>query len=109
MTIIVLRVTLALGLLVAPLSAAQRAQLDPRLEQSAREGERLSAVDYVAAEAARATYAADVDAFFTSVDLFVTPTMPQVAPRIDLAALPPPPRATPLACRGIRPSACPVA
>ena len=76
------------ALTVRSLSAAQRAQLDPWVEQTAREGERLSPVDYVAAEAARATYAADVDAFFTSVDLFVTPTMPQVAPRID-QALPP--------------------
>jgi aspartyl-tRNA(Asn)/glutamyl-tRNA(Gln) amidotransferase subunit A len=76
------------ALTVRSLSAAQRAQLDPRVEQAAREGERLSAVDYVAAEAARATYAADVDAFFTSVDLFVMPTMPQVAPRIDQALLP---------------------
>jgi aspartyl-tRNA(Asn)/glutamyl-tRNA(Gln) amidotransferase subunit A len=76
----------------------------------AREGERLSALDYVAAEAARATYAADVDAFFTSVDLFLTPTRPQVAPRID-PTVPPRPHlgTTPLACRGIRPSACPVA
>ena len=85
------------ALAVRGLSAAQRAQLDPRLEQSAREGERLSAVDYVVAEAARATYAADVDAFFTSVDLFVTPTMPQVAPRIDPApATPPTPPEQPL-------------
>lgn len=76
------------ALAVRGLSAAQRAQLDPRLERTAREGERLSALDYVAAEAARATYAADVDAFFTSVDLFLTPTMSQVAPRID-QALPP--------------------
>jgi aspartyl-tRNA(Asn)/glutamyl-tRNA(Gln) amidotransferase subunit A len=79
------------ALAVRGLSAAQRAQLDPRLERTAREGERLSALDYVAAEAARATYAADVDAFFTSVDLFVTPTSPQVAPRIDPTVPPPPP------------------
>ena len=81
------------ALAVRGLSAVQRAQLDPRLEGMAREGERLSALDYVAAEAARATYAADVDAFFTSVDLFVTPTMPQVAPRIDQTV--PPPRSNP--------------
>lgn len=54
-----------------------------RVERAAREGERLSTLDYVAAEAARATYAADVDAFFTSVELFVTPTMSHVTPRID--------------------------
>jgi aspartyl-tRNA(Asn)/glutamyl-tRNA(Gln) amidotransferase subunit A len=76
------------ALTVRGLSAAQRAQLDPQVERAAREGERLSALDYVAAEAARATYAAEVDAFFTSVDLFLTPTIPQVAPLID-QALPP--------------------
>ncbi len=76
------------ALTVRGLSAAQRAQLDPNVERAAREGERLSALDYVAAEAARATYAAEVDAFFTSVDLFLTPTMPQVAPLLD-QALPP--------------------
>jgi aspartyl-tRNA(Asn)/glutamyl-tRNA(Gln) amidotransferase subunit A len=76
------------ALTVRGLSAVQRAQLDPQVERAAREGERLSALDYVAAEAARATYAADVDAFFTSVDLFLTPTMPQVAPLID-QVLPP--------------------
>jgi len=32
---------------------------------------------------------------FTSVDLFLTPTMPQVAPRIDQTVPPPPPRSNP--------------
>ena len=81
------------ALTVRGLSVAQRAQLDPNVERAAREGERLSALDYVAAEAARAMYAAEVDAFFTSVDLFLTPTMPQVAPRIDQTV--PPPRSNP--------------
>ena len=76
------------ALTVRGLSVSQRAQLDPNVERAAREGERLSALDYVAAEAARATYAAEVDAFFTSVDLFLTPTIPQVAPLLD-QALPP--------------------
>jgi aspartyl-tRNA(Asn)/glutamyl-tRNA(Gln) amidotransferase subunit A len=66
-----------------------RRQLDPAVLASAEEGEKLSALDYLEAEAARAELATRMAEYQRRFDLLITPTTAQPAPRLDA---PPAPR-----------------
>ncbi|HYQ17907.1 MAG TPA: amidase family protein, partial [Polyangiaceae bacterium] len=68
---------------VQPLSAQQRELLDPAILASARRGEAFSALDYLRAEAERVQLVERSAAFHTNYDLLLTPTIADVAPRID--------------------------
>jgi aspartyl-tRNA(Asn)/glutamyl-tRNA(Gln) amidotransferase subunit A len=59
--------------------AERRALLDPGLAALAAEGERLRAVDYLAADFARTTLAGEMAAFHQKYDLLLTPMMPIAA------------------------------
>jgi aspartyl-tRNA(Asn)/glutamyl-tRNA(Gln) amidotransferase subunit A len=65
------------------LSTAARSQVDASIELSAREGEKLSALDYLAAEAERTALALRVAHVFRSHDLLLTPTTAEPAPTVD--------------------------
>jgi aspartyl-tRNA(Asn)/glutamyl-tRNA(Gln) amidotransferase subunit A len=56
--------------------AERHALADPGLVLEAREGERLSAVDYLDADAARTALARQMAAFHQTYDLLLTPMMP---------------------------------
>lgn len=68
---------------VRSLGPAQRELLDPAIAEAAREGEALSAVDYLAAEEARTALADQSIAYHREFDLLITPTTAAVAPRVD--------------------------
>jgi aspartyl-tRNA(Asn)/glutamyl-tRNA(Gln) amidotransferase subunit A len=65
------------------LSAVARSEVDSSIELAAREGERLIALDYLAAEAERTALALRVAHVFRSYDLLLTPTAAEPAPRVD--------------------------
>ncbi|MET0410781.1 MAG: amidase [Polyangiaceae bacterium] len=65
---------------VRALSAAQRELLDPGVEQAARDGERLSALDYLAAEHERVALAESLARYHRDFDLLLTPTTAWSAP-----------------------------
>jgi len=65
------------------LSSAARSLVDSSVELSAREGEKLSALSYLAAEAERTALAQRVAQAFRSHDLLLTPTTAEPAPRVD--------------------------
>ncbi|MFC5151134.1 amidase family protein [Streptomyces amakusaensis] len=58
------------------LGPGRRRSLDPALLEIAAAGARISAVEYLAAEEARAELERRMDRFHTSYDLLVTPTVP---------------------------------
>jgi aspartyl-tRNA(Asn)/glutamyl-tRNA(Gln) amidotransferase subunit A len=60
-------------------SGAQRALLDPGLREIAAEGERMSALNYLAAVDARMELGRRLGRFHGSYDLLVTPTLPITA------------------------------
>jgi aspartyl-tRNA(Asn)/glutamyl-tRNA(Gln) amidotransferase subunit A len=62
--------------LVAGFPPARRSLLDPGLAAIAAEGERISAVDYLAADAARTALGLEMAAFHEKYDLLLTPMMP---------------------------------
>lgn len=68
---------------VQHLTPAQRAQLDPVVAEAAEQGERLSAVDYLNAEAERLQLVQRSARFHASFDLLLTPASASPAPRID--------------------------
>jgi aspartyl-tRNA(Asn)/glutamyl-tRNA(Gln) amidotransferase subunit A len=68
---------------VRALDAAQRARLDPVIVTAAEEGEKLSALDYLQAEAERVELVATLARFHTRYDLLLTPTSAQPAPLVD--------------------------
>lgn len=68
---------------VAGLSPAQRELLDPDVERSAREGERLTALEYLDAEAQRVALAQALARFHERYDLLLTPTTAWTAPPLD--------------------------
>ena len=57
-------------------SAEERKRLDPGLEESAQKGARLSAVDYLTADQARAQLSLHMAKFHRRYDLLLTPIMP---------------------------------
>jgi aspartyl-tRNA(Asn)/glutamyl-tRNA(Gln) amidotransferase subunit A len=65
------------------LNPEQRALLDPAVEESARQGERLSALDYLAAEAQRVELAERMSEYHRRFDLLLTPSIAGVAPKHD--------------------------
>jgi aspartyl-tRNA(Asn)/glutamyl-tRNA(Gln) amidotransferase subunit A len=65
------------------LDPARRALVDPSVLLAAHEGEQLSALDLVEAEADRADHAAQWAALFEQHDLLITPTVAHVAPPVD--------------------------
>jgi len=65
------------------LDEAARQKLDPVVLAAAREGERLTLLDYLEAEAARATLAEKMAEYHRRFDLLLTPTSAQPAPRLD--------------------------
>ncbi len=68
------------ALTVHKFSAEQRAQLDPVILASAQQGERLSALDYLQAEAQRIELAERMAQYHRRFDLLLTPTTAGVAP-----------------------------
>ena len=68
---------------VRDLSDEQRALLDPAVEASAREGERLTAVEYLQAEAERVEVMQALARFHAKYDFSVTPTSGEPAPWVD--------------------------
>lgn len=68
---------------VRALNDAQRELLDPAIAEAAREGQSLSALDYLAAEEARTALADVVNRYHQHFDLLLTPTTAAVAPRVD--------------------------
>jgi aspartyl-tRNA(Asn)/glutamyl-tRNA(Gln) amidotransferase subunit A len=73
------------ALTVQKLSPEQRAQLDPAIEASAQQGQRLSALDYLQAEAQRIELAEHMARYHERFDLLLTPTTAEVAPKHDAA------------------------
>jgi aspartyl-tRNA(Asn)/glutamyl-tRNA(Gln) amidotransferase subunit A len=73
---------------VAALTPAQRELLDPDVERSAREGERLTALEYLEAEAQRVTLAQALARYHHRFDLLLTPTTAWTAPALDAQKLP---------------------
>lgn len=73
---------------VRALDAAQRARLDPAVVVAAEEGEKLSALDYLQAEAERVELIATLARFHTRYDLLLTPTSPISAPLVDASPSP---------------------
>lgn len=71
------------ALTVRALTFAQRSRIDPAVEEASLLGEGLTALDYVAAEADRAAYTAQLAAFFERHDLLLTPTTARVAAPIE--------------------------
>jgi aspartyl-tRNA(Asn)/glutamyl-tRNA(Gln) amidotransferase subunit A len=71
------------ALTVQKLSSEQRAQLDPAIEASAQQGERLSALDYLQAEARRIDLAEHLARYHQRFDLLLTPAIAGVAPKHD--------------------------
>jgi aspartyl-tRNA(Asn)/glutamyl-tRNA(Gln) amidotransferase subunit A len=65
--------------LVQSYSREQRALLDPGLREIVAEGERMSALDYLAAVDARMELGRRLGRFHSSYDLLVTPTLPITA------------------------------
>jgi aspartyl-tRNA(Asn)/glutamyl-tRNA(Gln) amidotransferase subunit A len=61
----------------------ERAQLDPVVAAAAEEGARLSAIDYLNAEAARLTLVQASARFHAKYDLLLTPASAYTAPRND--------------------------
>lgn len=70
---------------VRDLDEAAREKLDPVVIAAAREGEQLTALDYLEAEAARVTLAEKMAEYHRRFDLLLTPTTAEPAPRIDAA------------------------
>jgi len=68
---------------VRKLDAAQRARLDPVIVVAAEEGEMLSALDCLQAEAERVELIATLVRFHTRYDLLLTPTSAVTAPLVD--------------------------
>jgi aspartyl-tRNA(Asn)/glutamyl-tRNA(Gln) amidotransferase subunit A len=66
---------------VQQLSAELRAQLDPAIEASAQQGQRLSALDCLQAEAQRIELAEHMARYHERFDLLLTPTTAGVAPQ----------------------------
>ena len=66
---------------IAHVNPEQRALLDPAIEDSARRGERLSALEYLAAEAQRVEIAERSSEYHRRFDLLLTPTIAGVAPK----------------------------
>ncbi|MEI9948471.1 MAG: amidase [Pseudomonadota bacterium] len=71
------------ALTVHKLSPEQRAQLDPAIAASAEQGERLSALDYLQAEAQRIELAERMAQYHKRFDLLLTPATAGVAPQHD--------------------------
>ena len=71
------------ALTVHKFSPEQRAQLDPAILASAQQGERLSALDYLQAEAQRIELAERMVRYHRRFDLLLTPTTAGVAPKHD--------------------------
>jgi aspartyl-tRNA(Asn)/glutamyl-tRNA(Gln) amidotransferase subunit A len=71
---------------VRALSAEQRALLDPAVEQAARVGERLSALDYLEAESERVAIAEALADYHRRFELLVTPTTAWSAPLLESAS-----------------------
>jgi aspartyl-tRNA(Asn)/glutamyl-tRNA(Gln) amidotransferase subunit A len=71
------------ALTVPKISSEQRAQLDPAIEASAQQGERLSALDYLQAEARRIDLAEHLARYHQRFDLLLTPAIAGVAPKHD--------------------------
>jgi aspartyl-tRNA(Asn)/glutamyl-tRNA(Gln) amidotransferase subunit A len=70
---------------VKALRPEQRRLLDPGVEQAARDGERLSALDYLAAEHARVALAESLAGYHRRHDLLLTPTTAWSAPALAVA------------------------
>jgi aspartyl-tRNA(Asn)/glutamyl-tRNA(Gln) amidotransferase subunit A len=68
---------------VERLSEPQRAQLDPVVAAAAEEGARLTAVEYLNAEAERLELVAASARYHATFDLLLTPASAYPAPRID--------------------------
>jgi aspartyl-tRNA(Asn)/glutamyl-tRNA(Gln) amidotransferase subunit A len=68
---------------VAGLTPAERELLDPDVERSAREGERLTALEYLGAEAQRIALAQALARYHEQYDLLLTPTTAWTAPALD--------------------------
>jgi aspartyl-tRNA(Asn)/glutamyl-tRNA(Gln) amidotransferase subunit A len=68
---------------VAGLTPDQRELLDPDVERSAREGERLTALEYLEAEAQRVALAQALARYHEQYDLLLTPTTAWTAPPLD--------------------------
>ena len=68
---------------VAGLTPAQRELLDPDVERSAREGERLTALEYLEAEAQRVVLAQALARYHQRYDLLLTPATAWPAPALD--------------------------
>jgi aspartyl-tRNA(Asn)/glutamyl-tRNA(Gln) amidotransferase subunit A len=62
--------------LLGGLPADRRDELDPGLRATAAEGERIAAVDYLAADQVRNAISHQMAAFHRKYDLLLTPTMP---------------------------------
>jgi aspartyl-tRNA(Asn)/glutamyl-tRNA(Gln) amidotransferase subunit A len=75
--------SLALALGVAPMSAEQRALLDPPLLDLAEPGFHLSALDYRRLETARENFARRMATLHTQYDLLVTPQLATTAFAVD--------------------------
>ena len=71
------------ALTVHHLGPEQRAQLDPAILASAQQGERLSALDYLRAEAQRIELAERMAQYHRRFDLLLTPSTAGVAPEHD--------------------------
>jgi aspartyl-tRNA(Asn)/glutamyl-tRNA(Gln) amidotransferase subunit A len=68
---------------VRHLDDATRRLLDPAVLAAAEEGERLSALDYLNAEAERVALAESMAEYHRRFDLLLTPTTGDLAPRLD--------------------------
>jgi len=68
---------------VAGLTPAERELLDPDVERSAREGERLTALEYLDAEAQRMALVQALARYHEQYDLLLTPTTAWTAPALD--------------------------
>jgi aspartyl-tRNA(Asn)/glutamyl-tRNA(Gln) amidotransferase subunit A len=66
-------------------SAAERQGIDPGLEASARQGERLTAIDYVGADVARSALSLEMVKFHRRFDLLLTPSV--AVPALPVGAL----------------------
>ena len=71
------------ALTVSKLGPEQRALLDPAILASAQQGERLSALDYLRAEAQRIELAERLAQYHRRFDLLLTPATADVAPEHD--------------------------
>lgn len=71
---------------VAALTPDQRDLLDPDVLRSAREGERLTALEYLEAEAERIALAQALGRYHERYDLLLTPTTAWTAPALDQKA-----------------------